>query len=154
MKRCEKSCLFLSDMSRRSFRLMSSGYYNSDEESDSSSVTNISYRENPVKYVVAALIHEPFVSSFKLHGRTLIPVVFVAHHSGFSRRRRGLARVSPKLRPPSRAMAFPGARRRPPPKASIGRKCLPHRFNRFKGIWCLVCCRICSWMIHKIPTLW
>lgn len=28
---------------------MSGGYYNSDEESDSSSVTNISYRENPVK---------------------------------------------------------------------------------------------------------
>lgn len=44
--------LFPQDMSRRSFRLMSSGYYNSDEESDSSSVTNISYRENPVKYVV------------------------------------------------------------------------------------------------------
>ncbi|RVE75873.1 hypothetical protein OJAV_G00003120 [Oryzias javanicus] len=36
-------------MSRRSSRLMSGGYYNSDEESDSSSVTNISYRENPVK---------------------------------------------------------------------------------------------------------
>lgn len=38
-------------MSRRSSRLVSGGYYNSDEESDSSSVTNISYRENPVKYV-------------------------------------------------------------------------------------------------------
>ncbi|XP_041642130.1 uncharacterized protein si:dkey-92f12.2 isoform X2 [Cheilinus undulatus] len=36
-------------MSRRSSRLVSGGYYNSDEESDSSSVTNISYRENPVK---------------------------------------------------------------------------------------------------------
>ncbi|XP_069023965.1 SUN domain-containing protein 2 isoform X2 [Embiotoca jacksoni] len=36
-------------MSRRSSRLMSGGYYNSDEESDSSSVTNISYRENAVK---------------------------------------------------------------------------------------------------------
>ncbi|XP_061685868.1 SUN domain-containing protein 2 [Syngnathoides biaculeatus] len=36
-------------MSRRSCRLASTGYYNSDEESDSSSVTNISYRENPVK---------------------------------------------------------------------------------------------------------
>ncbi|KAM7394632.1 hypothetical protein PAMP_021420 [Pampus punctatissimus] len=36
-------------MSRRSSRLMSGGYYNSDEESDSSSVTNISYRENTVK---------------------------------------------------------------------------------------------------------
>lgn len=36
-------------MSRRSSRLLSGGYYNSDEESDSSSVTNISYRENPVK---------------------------------------------------------------------------------------------------------
>uniref|UniRef100_A0A3P9LZH8 SUN domain-containing protein n=1 Tax=Oryzias latipes TaxID=8090 RepID=A0A3P9LZH8_ORYLA len=36
-------------MSRRSSRLKSGGYYNSDEESDSSSVTNISYRENPVK---------------------------------------------------------------------------------------------------------
>ncbi|XP_024114999.1 uncharacterized protein si:dkey-92f12.2 isoform X1 [Oryzias melastigma] len=36
-------------MSRRSSRLMSGGYYHSDEESDSSSVTNISYRENPVK---------------------------------------------------------------------------------------------------------
>ncbi|XP_008298893.1 uncharacterized protein sun2 isoform X2 [Stegastes partitus] len=36
-------------MARRSSRLVSGGYYNSDEESDSSSVTNISYRENPVK---------------------------------------------------------------------------------------------------------
>lgn len=36
-------------MARRSSRLLSGGYYNSDEESDSSSVTNISYRENPVK---------------------------------------------------------------------------------------------------------
>ncbi|XP_053714028.1 SUN domain-containing protein 1 isoform X1 [Synchiropus splendidus] len=36
-------------MSRRSSRLMSGRYYNSDEESDSSSVTNISYREVPVK---------------------------------------------------------------------------------------------------------
>lgn len=36
-------------MSRRSSRLVSGGYYNSDEESDSSTVTNISYRENPVK---------------------------------------------------------------------------------------------------------
>ncbi|XP_041838940.1 SUN domain-containing protein 2 [Melanotaenia boesemani] len=36
-------------MSRRSSRLLSGGYYNSDEESDSSSVTNISYRENTVK---------------------------------------------------------------------------------------------------------
>ncbi|XP_035035450.1 uncharacterized protein sun2 [Hippoglossus stenolepis] len=36
-------------MSRRSSRLLSGGYYNSDEDSDSSSVTNISYRENPVK---------------------------------------------------------------------------------------------------------
>ncbi|KAM7419734.1 hypothetical protein PAMA_016697 [Pampus argenteus] len=36
-------------MSRRSSRLMSGGYYNSDEESDSSTVTNISYRENTVK---------------------------------------------------------------------------------------------------------
>uniref|UniRef100_A0A1A8KI38 Sad1 and UNC84 domain containing 5 n=1 Tax=Nothobranchius kuhntae TaxID=321403 RepID=A0A1A8KI38_NOTKU len=36
-------------MSRRSSRLVSGGYYHSDEESDSSSVTNISYRENPVK---------------------------------------------------------------------------------------------------------
>ncbi|XP_054636186.1 SUN domain-containing protein 2 [Dunckerocampus dactyliophorus] len=36
-------------MSRRSCRLVSTGYYNSDDESDSSSVTNISYRENPVK---------------------------------------------------------------------------------------------------------
>ncbi|XP_036966403.1 uncharacterized protein si:dkey-92f12.2 [Acanthopagrus latus] len=36
-------------MSRRSSRLVSGGYYNSDDESDSSSVTNISYRENPVK---------------------------------------------------------------------------------------------------------
>ncbi|CAN9510618.1 unnamed protein product [Ophioblennius macclurei] len=36
-------------MSRRSSRLVSGGYYNSDEESDSSSVTNITYRENPVK---------------------------------------------------------------------------------------------------------
>lgn len=36
-------------MSRRSSRLVSGGYYNSDEESDSSSVTNISYREIPVK---------------------------------------------------------------------------------------------------------
>ncbi|XP_077428237.1 uncharacterized protein LOC144055793 isoform X2 [Vanacampus margaritifer] len=36
-------------MSRRSCRLASTGYYNSDDESDSSSVTNISYRENPVK---------------------------------------------------------------------------------------------------------
>ncbi|KAM8879694.1 uncharacterized protein AB9W97_014913 isoform 2-T5 [Spinachia spinachia] len=36
-------------MSRRSSRLVSGGYYNSDEESDSSSVTNISYRENPVR---------------------------------------------------------------------------------------------------------
>ncbi|KAK1875122.1 Transmembrane protein 71 [Dissostichus eleginoides] len=36
-------------MARRSSRLVSGGYYNSDEESDSSSVTNISYRETPVK---------------------------------------------------------------------------------------------------------
>ncbi|XP_054896842.1 SUN domain-containing protein 1-like [Poeciliopsis prolifica] len=36
-------------MARRSSRLVSGGYYHSDEESDSSSVTNISYRENPVK---------------------------------------------------------------------------------------------------------
>ncbi|KAF3687976.1 SUN domain-containing protein 1 Protein unc-84 -like protein A Sad1/unc-84 protein-like 1 [Channa argus] len=36
-------------MTRRSSRLVSGGYYNSDEESDSSTVTNISYRENPVK---------------------------------------------------------------------------------------------------------
>lgn len=36
-------------MSRRSTRLLFGGYYHSDEESDSSSVTNISYRENPVK---------------------------------------------------------------------------------------------------------
>ncbi|XP_075939056.1 uncharacterized protein sun2 isoform X2 [Anarhichas minor] len=36
-------------MSRRSSRLVSGGYYNSDDESDSSSVTNISYRETPVK---------------------------------------------------------------------------------------------------------
>uniref|UniRef100_A0A672FWP6 SUN domain-containing protein n=1 Tax=Salarias fasciatus TaxID=181472 RepID=A0A672FWP6_SALFA len=36
-------------MSRRSTRLVSGGYYNSDEESDSSTVTSISYRENPVK---------------------------------------------------------------------------------------------------------
>ncbi|KAF0037051.1 hypothetical protein F2P81_009925 [Scophthalmus maximus] len=39
----------LAVMSRRSSRLMSGGYYHSDEESDSSSVTNISYREIPVK---------------------------------------------------------------------------------------------------------
>ncbi|KAM9818040.1 uncharacterized protein sun2 isoform X2 [Syngnathus typhle] len=36
-------------MSRRSCRLASTGYYNSDDDSDSSIVTNISYRENPVK---------------------------------------------------------------------------------------------------------
>ncbi|KAK2817393.1 hypothetical protein Q5P01_025584 [Channa striata] len=36
-------------MTRRSSRLVSGGYYHSDDESDSSSVTNISYRENPVK---------------------------------------------------------------------------------------------------------
>ncbi|KAM4750585.1 uncharacterized protein sun2 [Anableps anableps] len=36
-------------MARRSSRLVSGGYYHSDDESDSSSVTNISYRENPVK---------------------------------------------------------------------------------------------------------
>uniref|UniRef100_UPI003AAC5E1A uncharacterized protein sun2 isoform X1 n=2 Tax=Centroberyx gerrardi TaxID=166262 RepID=UPI003AAC5E1A len=36
-------------MSRRSARLVSGGYYHSDEESDSSSVTNISYRESPVR---------------------------------------------------------------------------------------------------------
>ncbi|XP_061587457.1 uncharacterized protein LOC133452250 [Cololabis saira] len=36
-------------MSRRSSRLVSGGYYNSDEESDSSTVTSISYRERPVK---------------------------------------------------------------------------------------------------------
>ncbi|XP_018537936.1 uncharacterized protein LOC108887164 isoform X2 [Lates calcarifer] len=41
--------MFKAVMSRRSSRLVSGGYYNSDEESDSSSVTNISYRENPVK---------------------------------------------------------------------------------------------------------
>ncbi|XP_071058282.1 protein SCAR-like [Pseudochaenichthys georgianus] len=39
----------LKAMARRSSRLVSGGYYNSDEESDSSSVTNISYRETPVK---------------------------------------------------------------------------------------------------------
>ncbi|AWP05224.1 Sad1 UNC domain containing protein [Scophthalmus maximus] len=37
-------------MSRRSSRLLSSGYYTSDEVFDTSSVTNISYRENPFKY--------------------------------------------------------------------------------------------------------
>ncbi|XP_028316818.1 uncharacterized protein LOC114471981 isoform X2 [Gouania willdenowi] len=36
-------------MARRSTRLISGGYYNSDEDSDSSTVTNISYRENTVK---------------------------------------------------------------------------------------------------------
>ncbi|KAM4612424.1 uncharacterized protein ACJ7VT_012971 [Polymixia lowei] len=36
-------------MSRRSARLVSGGYYQSDEDSDSSSVTNISYRESPVR---------------------------------------------------------------------------------------------------------
>ncbi|XP_057699690.1 SUN domain-containing protein 1 isoform X2 [Corythoichthys intestinalis] len=36
-------------MSRRSCRLASTGYYNSDDESDSSTVTNISYREHSVK---------------------------------------------------------------------------------------------------------
>ncbi|XP_035493361.2 nuclear migration and anchoring protein unc-84-like isoform X2 [Scophthalmus maximus] len=36
-------------MSRRSSRLLSSGYYTSDEVFDTSSVTNISYRENPFK---------------------------------------------------------------------------------------------------------
>ncbi|KAK9540944.1 hypothetical protein VZT92_003361 [Zoarces viviparus] len=36
-------------MTRRSSRLASCGYYNSGDESDSSSVTNISYRETPVK---------------------------------------------------------------------------------------------------------
>ncbi|XP_068178511.1 SUN domain-containing protein 1-like [Antennarius striatus] len=36
-------------MSRRSSRLASGGYYHSEDESDSSSVTNITYRENPVK---------------------------------------------------------------------------------------------------------
>ncbi|XP_056136676.1 SUN domain-containing protein 1 [Lampris incognitus] len=35
-------------MSRRSARLVSSSYYQSDGDSDSSSVTNISYRESPV----------------------------------------------------------------------------------------------------------
>ncbi|XP_030017412.1 uncharacterized protein sun2 isoform X2 [Sphaeramia orbicularis] len=35
-------------MSRRSSRLVEGGYYNSDEESDSSTITN-KYRENPVK---------------------------------------------------------------------------------------------------------
>lgn len=57
--------LFPSDMSRRSFRLISSGYYNSDEESDSSSVTNICYRENPVKYVVLCVVyHQSAPSNF------------------------------------------------------------------------------------------
>ncbi|XP_072240762.1 uncharacterized protein sun2 isoform X2 [Leuresthes tenuis] len=42
-------CSFDEVMSRRSTRLLSGRYYNSDEESDSSSVTTISYRENTVK---------------------------------------------------------------------------------------------------------
>lgn len=42
-------------MSRRSSRLIVGGYYNSDEESDSSSVTNITYRENPVKWVTVCV---------------------------------------------------------------------------------------------------
>lgn len=42
---------------------MSGGYYNSDEESDSSSVTNISYRENPVKYVTLTLDVSAHVSA-------------------------------------------------------------------------------------------
>ncbi|XP_068455655.1 SUN domain-containing protein 2 isoform X2 [Clinocottus analis] len=36
-------------MSRRSSRLLSGGYYNSEDDSDSSSVMNVSYRENLVK---------------------------------------------------------------------------------------------------------
>ncbi|CAL8273651.1 unnamed protein product [Gadus morhua 'NCC'] len=36
-------------MSRRSARLVSGGYYQSDEDSDSSSVTTISYRESPLR---------------------------------------------------------------------------------------------------------
>ncbi|XP_077460429.1 uncharacterized protein sun2 isoform X1 [Stigmatopora argus] len=39
----------MSVMTRRSCRLASTGYYNSDDESDSSTVTSISYRESPVK---------------------------------------------------------------------------------------------------------
>lgn len=84
-------------MSRRSFRLKSSGYYNSDEESDSSSVTNISYRENPVKYVVpflccCALVRgrndsldaSSPVSRFKLRAIMLIPNVFyIVYAKGF-----------------------------------------------------------------------
>lgn len=59
---------------------MSSGYYNSDEDSDSSSVTNISYRENPVKYVtvtvclcLSLICH--IVSSSKMHAIRLISIV-------------------------------------------------------------------------------
>ncbi|XP_067087922.1 SUN domain-containing protein 2 isoform X2 [Osmerus mordax] len=36
-------------MSRRSARLVTGGYYQSDEDSDSSTVTSVSYRESPVR---------------------------------------------------------------------------------------------------------
>lgn len=64
---------------------MSSGYYNSDEDSDSSSVTNISYRENPVKYVANCdCVSVPLAdmsgacsldSSSKMHAIMLISIV-------------------------------------------------------------------------------
>ena len=96
--------LFLSVMSRRSFRLMSGGYYNSDEESDSSTVTNISYRENPVKYVTfkcaSMCVAWCFVSSSDFQtvmwARSNFCLLCVYLHSlssGFSRRRWGHARA-------------------------------------------------------------
>lgn len=64
---------------------MSSGYYNSDEDSDSSSVTNISYREIPVKYVTNCdCVSVPLAemsgacsldSSSKMHAIMLISIV-------------------------------------------------------------------------------
>lgn len=91
--------LWLSDMLRRSFRLMSGGYYNSDEESDSSSVTNISYRENPVKYVRLCLcVHVHMFVPVAWSSIPPVSSVFSLLLLGFLRRRWGHARPSP--RPP------------------------------------------------------
>lgn len=85
-------CLCLAVMSRRSSRLVSGGYYNSDEESDSSSVTNISYRENPVKYVTAKPGLVCSLYSHSVMSSNLCPCPL---SPGFSRRRQETAKPAP-----------------------------------------------------------
>ncbi|XP_034388608.1 SUN domain-containing protein 2 isoform X2 [Cyclopterus lumpus] len=106
-------------MSRRSSRLMSGGYYNSDDESDSSTVTNISYRENTVK-----VFKKKTGTRKKTSSRTPIGAVSDARSFAPAVQYEGLS-PSPLSSPPMRTVPYGSFTATPRPPLTLQRPARP-----------------------------